>query len=374
MRRHSIFPRLPHALGHGFFLHGLSPQLRKNRRVTVLPVLLEAASNSRSKCNSQSMDVLAPGHSRLCCCDQTGQPSSSGPDISLLRPELQRQWHPAKNQHLGGRQITTGSNLHVWWSCNQCPSGLPHEWSASVNQRQNRDNQCPFCTNKILWQHNSLLTVAPAVAACWDTVKNGLTADQIIAGSSIRRHWLCPKCGHSWQAMVFAKVRNKGGCPKCSGETRIEHRRPSLTQTKHPAMMEFDFEMNRSAGLDPHKITAGSNKKVHWTCTKCPKGQPHLFMATPKSRISHNTGCPCCASKKACDCNSLQSLYPALAAEYDTSKNGVGPEQVLPGSDKMAVWKDANGHTWEQSPYQRTTPDKQKRKRASVRARLEQQA
>ncbi len=300
--------------------------------MTVLPVLLEAASNSRSKCNSQNVEVLTPGYSRLCCCNQTGQPSSSGPDISLLRPELQRQWHPAKNQHLGDRQITTGSNLCAWWTCDQCPSGLLHEWSASVNQRQNRDNQCPFCTNKSLCQHNSLLTVAPAVAACWDTVKNGLTADQVIAGSSTRRHWLCSKCGHSWQANVFAKVRSRSECPKCSGDSRAVGRRPSLTQSKHPAMMEFDSERNRRAGLDPNKITEGSKKMVHWICTKCPKGQPHLFVAPSKNRITQNKGCPYCASKKACVCNSLQSLYPALAAEYDTAKTGDGPEQVLPGS------------------------------------------
>ena len=58
-----------------------------------------------------------------------------------------------------------------------------------------------------------------------------------------------------------------------------------------------------------------------------------------------NTGCPDCASKKACIRNSLQSLHPALAAEYDTARNGVGPEQVLPRSHKMAFWKDASGHT-----------------------------
>ncbi|KAA6420557.1 MAG: hypothetical protein FRX49_09718 [Trebouxia sp. A1-2] len=121
-------------------------------------------------------------------------------------------------------------------------------------------------------------------------------------------------------------------------------------------MLEFDSERNRRAGLDPGKITAGSNKMVHWICNHCPKGRPHLFVASPHKRIGSNSGCPYCAGKKACICNSLQSLYPALAAEYDTAKNGVGPEQVLPRSRKMASWKDANGHTWEQSPGQRTEP------------------
>jgi len=92
------------------------------------------------------------------------------------------------------------------------------------------------------------------------------------------------------------------------------------------------------------------------------------------------TGCattavaPVVPTKKACICNSLPSLYPALAAEYDTARNGVGPEQVLSKSNKIAFWKDANGHTWEQSPANRTKPEKDRNKRAAIRPRLKQQA
>ena len=101
-------------------------------------------------------------------------------------------------------------------------------------------------------------------------------------------------------------------------------------------MLAFDFESNGKAGFDPDIIIAGSEKKVPWICTNCPKGQPHMVVASPKRRIVYDSGCPCCASKKACICNSesLQSLYPAIAAEYDTVKSGDGPEQVLPGRIK----------------------------------------
>ena len=219
-------------------------------------------------------------------------------------------------------------------------------------------------------QHNSLSTVAPAVAAYWDTAKNEVTSDQVMARSTTRRHWLCPSCGHSWQAKIYRKVDGQSG-PNCSSINKPWSRQPSLTQSQHPAMLEFDFERNWRAGLDPDKITAGSNKMVHWICTKCPEGQPHLFVAAVKNRIGLNRGCPYCASRKACVCNSLQLLYPALAAEYDTAKNGVGPEQVLPRSQKLVFWKDANGHIWEQSPFQRTAPDKDRSKSAVIRSRVQ---
>ncbi len=216
--------------------------------------------------------------------------------------------------------------------------------------------------------------MAPAVAAYWDTAKNELIPAQIMAHRPTRCHWLCSKCGHSWQAMVEGKVRAKTGCPKCMHKSKSWKRQPILTQSQHPAMLEFDFERNRRADLDPDKITAGSNKMVHWICTKCPKGQPHLFVTTPNRRIGRSQGCPYCATRKACVCNSLQSLYPALAAEYDTAKNGVGPEQILPGSQHKAFWKDVSGHSWEQSPFQRTEGSMKSVKRASIRSRLEQGA
>ncbi|DBA96106.1 TPA: hypothetical protein ACH3X1_001600 [Trebouxia sp. C0004] len=43
-------------------------------------------------------------------------------------------------------------------------------------------------------------------------------------GHGIRRPWLCPLCGHSWQAMVFGKVRILSGAQsaqKCSKHTQL---------------------------------------------------------------------------------------------------------------------------------------------------------
>ena len=295
------------------------------------------------------------------------------PDISLLKPQLQKQWHHANNQHFGDIQIHPGSHLRLWWTCDQCPSGLPHEWLARISNRQGMDTQCPFCTNNKLCHHNSLLTVAPSVASYWDTAKNGLTADQVVAGSHRRGHWLCPSCGHSWPARVSHKVGNNSGCPKCSRKSMEYTRQPTLTASNHPVMVEFDHSRNQEAGLDPDEITLGSDKKVHWVCSNCPRGQPHMYMAPPSSRISCKSGYPYCSSKQACVCYSLQSLYPALAAEWDTARNGVGPDQILPTSMKLACWINAAGHSWEQSPHGRTAPKLRGAKKALLRAQDKRQ-
>ena len=235
------------------------------------------------------------------------------------------------------------------------------------------DNQCPFCTNRKLCQHNSLLTVAPSVASYWDTAKNGVRADQVVAGSHTCGHWLCPTCKYSWPAQVDTKVIHNSGCPKCSMKSKGFTRQPTLTASNHPVMVEFDHSRNQEAGLDPDKITLGSHRKLHWICSNCPRDQPHLYMAPPCHRIGSHSGCPYCNNKRACICNSLQSLYPALAAEWDTAKNGVGPDQILPTSTKSACWKTAEGHSWEQSPHVRTDTQRKRAKGAVVKAQLNKQ-
>ena len=374
MSRHPKLPRLQDVLGCGSFLHGRVPQLSISRQASGTRLRLHVDLESGYNAAVRLFVALSPGYPSLPRCNQTRTQPSAGPDISLLRPELQQQWHYVKNQLLGDRKISASSRLSVWWSCDQCPCGLPHEWLATTEHRQNMAFRCPFCTNNRLCQHNTLLTMAPAVSVYWDSAKNALTPGQVMAHSTTRRHWLCPSCAYSWQAPTRTKVKGKTGCPKCSSKNKFVDNKPTLTQSQHPAMMEFDFERNQKAGLDPNNITAGSNKMVHWICTNCPKGQPHLYMASPSRRIGLSRGCPYCAHKRACICNSLQSLFPALAAEYDSAKNGADPQQVLPGSQKKAFWKDASGHTWEQSLFRRSEAGIKSIKRASIMSRLEKRA
>ena len=65
---------------------------------------------------------------------QQSQQLDKGPNTSLLADELQKQWHDKLNTHLGNTLITPGSKRKVWWSCDQCPDGLPHIWEATVYQ------------------------------------------------------------------------------------------------------------------------------------------------------------------------------------------------------------------------------------------------
>jgi len=92
--RQSKLQHLQQVPRRGSFFHAGVPQLRNNKQASGaslhLHLDLTRPKTLHADCNIEPVRCLAPGYSRLSCCNRTGQPSSAGPDISLLRPELQR--------------------------------------------------------------------------------------------------------------------------------------------------------------------------------------------------------------------------------------------------------------------------------------------
>ena len=111
---------------------------------------------------------------------------------------------------------------------------------------------------------------------------------------------------------------------------------------------------NEAEGFYPHKVTLGSNKQVHWICSCCPRGQPHRWTAPPYSRIGDGKGCAVCAGKQPCVCNSLESLFPSIAAELDVDKSGFAPSEVTAWSHKKVWWRNAKRGSWRQAVDVRT--------------------
>ena len=114
-------------------------------------------------------------------------------------------------------------------------------------------------------------------------------------------------------------------------------------------MAQWDYERNDAEDMSPDYITLGSNKLVHWVCSCCPRGQPHRWTAPPHSRIGHGSGCPVCAGQQACVCNSVESLFPSVAAEFDVDKNGFAPSEIRARSNKEVWWRNAERGSWRQA-------------------------
>ena len=281
-----------------------------------------------------------------------GAEQLKGADLRQLSPLLQRQWHPTKNAHHGSTAIKPHSSKKGWWQCDRCPDGHPHEWEATLNNRS-KGTGCPYCADRAVCRHNSLATKAPAVAAQLSD-KNPGTAHDYLSCSNKIVTWQC-ELGHEWDAAIHQRTgKNKCGCPVCAVERSKQPRKrhPSLTDSGHPMMQHWDWDLNDEAGLDPNKITCESVIKANWICHCCSKMQPHRWQARVEG-VYNGTRCPYCAGRKVCICNSLQSLFPELAAEWDHSRNKGNPNDYTAFSNSKVWW-----YNEERGSFQATISDR----------------
>src|SRR5215471_19310893 len=112
---------------------------------------------------------------------------------------------------------------------------------------------------------------------------------------------------------------------RLKGPLSVSH--PELAAEWHPT---------KNGDLAPGDVTPGSGRKVWW---RCRIDQSHEWDAFVYSR-THGNGCPYCAGQKVLISGSLASLFPELAAEWQSSKNGsITPDEVRPGSNMKVWWK-----------------------------------
>ncbi len=250
--------------------------------------------------------------------------------------------------------MTPGSGLKVMWSCANCPAGCPHIWKANVYSRT-RGTRCPYCAGKKVCKHSSLATKAPSQLRYWNHDKNAKTPEQTLAGTHLRAEWKCPICSHEWQAPVARRVQNDSGCGHCNDKAGKRTKQPTFGEAQHQLLLEWDYERNAADGIHPHNTTLGSQKKVHWVCHNCPKGKLHLYQMTPNDRTNRKrAGCPYSASKQVCKCNSLQTHFPMVSAEWDFARNDLTPAQVTSRSHRVAWWVNSVRGSWVQTVRGRT--------------------
>ncbi|MFB2839652.1 zinc-ribbon domain-containing protein [Floridanema evergladense] len=276
------------------------------------------------------------------CC--SGYQVSITNSLASLRPDLAAQWHPTKNGSLTPEQVVAGSAKKAWW---KCPVAYDHEWETSIEKRVKRGDGCSCCAGLKVSVTNSLASLYPDLAAQWHPTKNGsLTPEQVVAGSTTKAWWKCPKgSDHEWQASIVSRAGENGnGCGFCAGQ------RVSVTNSLaslYPDLAK-QWHSTKNGSLTPEQVVAGSTTKAWW---KCPKGSDHEWQASIESRIRGN-GCRFCAGHEPSVTNSLASLYPELAQQWHPTRNGkLTPDQVVAGSNKKAWWKCPKGsdHEWQAS-------------------------
>lgn len=213
----------------------------------------------------------------------------------------------------------------------------------------NKDNSFyNWCINN---NHQDLLNE-------WDIDKNGDVTPYNTSYGTDRKVWWIkhyddPKTGKhfdfSWEASVSHRKGGRG-CPYLSNPAKkIYPGFNDLATTNKELAEEWNTDENDKLNIKITEVSAGSTKEVFWNC------KIHgIYKATIAHRSS-GKGCPFCAGKQVkIGMNDLATVRPDLAKEWDTEKNGIGPETVTIGCITKYWWKCSEGHSWQASPNNRT--------------------
>lgn len=332
--------------------------------------------------------------------------------FSQIFPEIAKQWHPQKNGGLLPSDFTVGSKHRAWW---QCDKG--HEWCVSISARKSRG--CPKCTYQTSQLEIRIFCELKGIFsdATWRERIAGNECDIFLSDHRIafeidgfpwhkdrekqdklkKEHLLTnginlfrirdERLQRISESDIFYKNReshlqivirtllhikdrivltdlessklaeyldsnrliNEETFQKMLNDVWSVPEQESIMYLNPEAVLDWDYE--RNTHLNPKNFSSGSDVSVHW---KCQKNSEHKWRSKIKDRIK-SKGCPFCNGKRACKENSLATLYPNLAAQWDYVKNGrLTPMEVTAGSSKKVYWKCACGSSWKIPIWRRT--------------------
>ena len=119
-------------------------------------------------------------------------------------------------------------------------------------------------------------------------------------------------------------------------------------------MLEWDWDKNNSLGLDPTKLTFGSNKRAYWKCPKC----GYSWDSKINNRATLLRRCPCCCNRVIVKgVNDLQTLRPDLAKEWDYNKNDITPDKISVANGRKVWWLCPLGHSYQATVLHRSYGD-----------------
>ena len=266
-------------------------------------------------------------------------------------PELLAEWHPTKNEGLTPEDFGAKSRRRIWWlgTCG-------HEWEAVISDRT-RGTTCPYCANKKVWKgFNDLESQFPEIAEEFHSEKNeGLTPDQILAGSTKKVWWQC-KFGHEWPTSPLNRTLKtvQHNCPYCANKKVW----PGFNDlaTTHP-LLSKEWHPTKNKELTPQQVSFGSERSVWWQgiCG-------HEWPTKVVNRAKYGSDCPFCTGRKVlAGFNDLATTHPEIAKQWHPTLNdALTPQQISRGSDKQVWWQCGKDHVWKTRVCTRTDTKKRK--------------
>lgn len=294
----------------------------------------------------------------------------AGKSLAKVRPDVASLWHPTRNEHLAPETVFPGSELIVWWQCNQ---NVLHDHQARIYSKTGRNpTGCPYCAKQKTDGASSLAAKYPNIASELHPTKNGaLSALDLRWDTNRKVIWQClQNRKHEWKGSVKQRTIGNRSCPHCSGylvndENRLSIVFPDLASEWHKKKNRWlypEFEgtfklhtnrrLNLPANTKNRRIRASdvsfkSTEEVWWQCSA---SSLHIWKDEIYGRAVGKRGCPFCAGKRIAADNNLEAIFPKVAKSFDATRNApLIPAEVAPYSNKRAWFKCAKNatHRWQ---------------------------
>lgn len=216
-----------------------------------------------------------------------------------------------------------------------CGAGHPFTSTGRRLRASKASGGCGVCARKRASPDTSLAATHELLCSEWDFERNGdITPEDVLAGSGVKRFWICAAMGHSFEVSPNARTTSGVGCGYCANLLVDETN--SLRAT-HP---DIAAEVNEahSGGRTADNVVAGSEYTMTFTCAL-----GHYWETTPANR-TRGSQCLVCTHQVVHPSTCLATVAPNVAAMWHETLNGdLTPWDVFPGSSHKAWWKCPNG-------------------------------
>ncbi len=250
------------------------------------------------------------------------------------REDLLQEWDYAANKgkvNKFGADISMpnlvfpSSNIKVGWIC-----AKGHKYEADIGNRTINNRGCPYCAgNKLLTGFNDFETWCKNngredLLEEWNYKKNnGLKPSEIIQGGANKKYWWIGACGHEWDSVISARVRERqgktqivkaAGCPYCSNPPKRilagfnDFESWCKRNGRNNLLEEWNYEKN---DIEPSDVSFASGKYVWWKCNKNHEWKTQIHSRT----VGKKTNCPICARTQTSFPEQAVAFY--LRQEYE---------------------------------------------------------
>jgi very-short-patch-repair endonuclease len=262
--------------------------------------------------------------------------------IGFGYPELIKEWDQSRNVGVNLLEVMPSSLKKYSWRCER-----GHTWKSTPAERT-RGAECPRC--------RSNQTSKPEIRIFTELL--WLFDDD----ENLQKRIKWRKKIHGKEVDIFVPELNL-----CIEHDGAFYHASKDDSAKNLILEKAGYKVIRVRELPLIKIrnhdvlyTAGNLKKDHLNAILCnlksllnsdkalkKKLNTYLEMTNFANESNFERLVTILPSPLLAD--SMSALHSNLAAEWDTHKNGIGPESVRPFSSHNAWWLCRNGHSWQQN-------------------------